>query len=99
MIPGTQPGMPPANRDFNWEGRMAPTHLPLITSIAAVVEDDPALTGAASPQTITVHLKARSGQVYDVPLSEAAAQALTITLMCWHPVREYILDHFEGDDD
>jgi hypothetical protein len=54
---------------------MAPNYSPLMTSVAAVLEDDPAITGAASPQTITVHLKAKSGQTYHLPLSEEAAQA------------------------
>jgi hypothetical protein len=78
---------------------MAPNDLPLIASVGAALEDDPVLTGAESPQTITVHLRTKAGQIYRLPLSERAAQALTMTLLSWHPVRQYILDKFESDDD
>jgi hypothetical protein len=49
---------------------MAPKLLPLIAAVSAAFVDDPALTGAATPQTITVQLNAYSGQVYQLPLSE-----------------------------
>jgi hypothetical protein len=78
---------------------MAPKLLPLIAAVSAAFQDDPALTGAATPQTITVQLNSYNGQVYHLPLSEQAAQLLTLTLMTWHPVRQYIIENFEGDDD
>jgi hypothetical protein len=77
---------------------MAPKLLPLIAAVSAAFEDDPALTGAATPQTITVQLNAYSGRVYQLPLSEQAAQMLTLTLMTWYPVRQYIIENFEADE-
>jgi hypothetical protein len=77
---------------------MAAKPLPLIVSVSAAFEDDPAVIGAATPQTITVQLNAQSGQVYHLPLSEQAAQLLTLTLMTWAPVRQYIIENFEADD-
>jgi hypothetical protein len=73
--------------------------LPLVVSVSAAFEDNPAFTGAATPQTITVQLTAQSGLVYHLPLSEQAAQMLTLTLMSWAPVREFIIEKFEQDVD
>jgi hypothetical protein len=78
---------------------MAAKPLPLVVSVSGAFEDNPALTGAATPQTITVQLNAVGGQVYHLPLSEQAAQMLTLTLMSWHPVRRYIIENFESDED
>jgi hypothetical protein len=51
------------------------------------------------PQTITIQLTARSGQVYHLPLFEMAAQMLTLTLMTGPPVCRYIIENFESDED
>jgi hypothetical protein len=77
---------------------MTPKPLPLIVTVSGAFEDNPALTGASAPQTITIQLTAKSGQVYHLPLSEKAAQMLTLTLMTW-PVRRYIIENFESDED
>jgi hypothetical protein len=77
---------------------MAAKPLPLVVSVSGAFEDNPALTGAATPQTITVQLNAYSGRVYQLPLSEQAAQMLTLTLMTWYPVRQYIIENFEADE-
>jgi hypothetical protein len=63
--------------------------------VSGAFEDDPAIIGAATPQTITVQLTAKSGQVYHLPLSENAAQLLTLTLMAWPPVHDHIIEKFE----
>jgi hypothetical protein len=78
---------------------MTPKPLPHIVTVSGAFEDNPALTGASVPQTITIQLTAKSGQVYHLPLSEKAAQMLTLTLMTWQPVRQHIIENFESDED
>jgi hypothetical protein len=78
---------------------MAPNHLPLVVSVPESFEDDPAVTGAGTSQTITVQLNLLSGQVYHLPLSERAAQMLTLILLTWAPVRDYIIEKFDSDDE
>jgi hypothetical protein len=78
---------------------MDPNHLPLLVSVPESFEDDPAVTGAGTPQTITVQLNLLSGQVYHLPLSERAAQMLTLILLTWAPVRDFIIEKFESDDE
>jgi hypothetical protein len=64
-----------------------PQHLPLIVDCPAGAMDNPALTGAGTPQTITLQLIAKSGQIYLLPLSELAALRITGALVEWEPVK------------
>lgn len=78
---------------------MRPKSLPLIVGITGAFEDKPALAGGSTPQTITMQLTAKNGEVYHLPLSEKAAQTLALTLMTWQPVRQYIIKNFESDEE
>ena len=73
-----------------------PQHLPLIVDCPAGAKDNPALTGAGTPQTITLQLIAKSGQIYLLPLSELAALRITGALVEWEPVKSRLE---AGNDD
>ena len=76
-------------------GRKA-QHLPLIVDCPAGAMDNPALTGAGTPQTITLQLNAKSGQIYQLPLSELAALQIVKALLEWGPVKSRLE---AGNDD
>ena len=67
-----------------------PFALPLVTSIQAFFQDNPALTGSATPPTLTAQLDTLGGQIYFLQLSEKAAIGLLEALSRWQPIQDYL---------
>jgi hypothetical protein len=78
---------------------MTPQQLPLVVDVPAGFRDNPALTGADVPQTITLQLQAKSGQVYVLPLSERAAQRIVLGLIHWPPVHDFLREKLKLAED
>ena len=69
-----------ANEDI-WKQLGNPVHLPLVTKCPALLRDNPDLTGAATPPTLTVQLDTQSGQHLLLPLTVEAAKQLLVALV------------------
>ncbi len=66
---------------------MKPIILPLVSACPAALLDNPALTGGATPPTLTVQLDTLNGQIYQLPLSVLAARQLRLVLSSWPPAQ------------
>ena len=67
-----------------------PISLGLIVRVPAAMRDNPALTGASIPPTLTVQMDSQSGQIYLIPLSVQAGIGLMKALATWPPVQDYL---------
>ena len=67
-----------------------PVTLPLVTSVGVFFRDNPALTGAATPSTLTAQLDTLNGQIYFLQLTEKAAIGLLVGLSTWQPIQDYL---------
>ena len=59
-----------------WSQFSDPINLPLVSRVAAIFRDNPNLSGASTPSTLTVQLDTLGGKHLHLPLTLAAAAKL-----------------------
>lgn len=65
-----------------------PVTLPLVVDMPVGYIDDPVISGASTPSTLTLQLHAQSGEIYMLPLSVSVAVKLITAFQSWPELKE-----------